>query len=239
MTILIADDEISITSLLGDYFSPKYDVLIAKDGSQAYDIFKSHIDEINLCIFDYMMPAINGIELCKMVKSIKRLPVIIFTAKTEDEIQLLAFDNSADEYISKPFSIKVLNARLERLISLYYTEPLNTDNTLVYGNIVIHPNSYTAIINNKQLHLSPREFKLLVFLVQHSNKVVSINDIIKYLYGSEIASDAKNIIQIINTLRKKILFYGGDVCIKNIYGVGYKLDINTEPPVEKSMVVEC
>ena len=100
MTILIADDEISITSLLGDYFSPKYDVLIAKDGSQAYDIFKSHIDEINLCIFDYMMPAINGIELCKMVKSIKRLPVIIFTAKTEDEIQLLAFDNSADEYIS-------------------------------------------------------------------------------------------------------------------------------------------
>ena len=209
--LLIADDETNMTKLLNDYFSRENcTVLIANDGMSALQLFKDNADDIDICVFDYMMPGINGIELCKMVKSIRAVPVAIFTAKTEEEVQLLAFDNLADEYISKPFSLKVLQARLERLINIYkiqedhYAE--NNPDIVMYGDLKINIASHSAKILSQELQLSPLEFELLHILAKNANKVMSFSDIITCLYGDPNAADAKTVNQYIIKLREKINF---------------------------------
>lgn len=219
--ILVVDDEARMRKLVRDFLVKSgYDVLEAEDGSRALDIFYEQKD-IALMILDVMMPKMDGWEVCREIRQYSQLPIIMLTAKSDERDELQGFQLGVDEYISKPFSPKILVARVEAI--LRRTGGLGTGETVEAGGIVIDKAAHNVTIDGKAIDLSYKEFELLTYFVENRGIALSREKILNNVWNYDYFGDARTIDTHVKKLRSKI-GEKGDM-IKTIWGVGYKLEV--------------
>ncbi len=218
--VLVVDDESRMRKLVNDFLSKSnYYVIEAADGEEAIDVFYDNKD-ISLIILDVMMPKMDGWEVCKQIRKDSNVPIIMLTAKSEEKDELQGFDCGADEYISKPFSPKILTARVDALIRRAY----NFDNTdcIDVGGIIIDKAAHIVKIDGKEIELSFKEFELLTYFVENKGLALSREKILNNVWNYDYFGDARTIDTHVKKLRKK-MGEKGDY-IKTIWGMGYKFE---------------
>ena len=220
--ILVVDDETRIRKLVGDFLKKSgYQVIEASDGSMALDIYYEQQD-IALIILDVMMPKMDGWQVCKELRSYSKVPIIMLTAKSEERDELMGFELGVDEYITKPFSPKILVARVEAI--LRRTSQSGTSEVLELGGIVVDQSAHSVVIDGKPIELSYKEFELLVFFMENQGIALSREKILNSVWNYDYYGDARTIDTHVKKLRSK-MGEKGDY-IKTIWGLGYKLSID-------------
>ena len=223
--ILIAEDESRMRKLIKDFLvRDGYYVVEAGDGAEALSIFKESSD-ISLVILDVMMPNLNGIDVCQESRTISSVPIIMLTAKDSESDELDSFDSGADEFISKPFSPKILMARIAALLRRSYGEEESVTTTNA-GGIIINLEAHTVTIEGKPVDLSYKEFELLSFFIENEGIALSREKILNNVWNYDYYGDARTIDTHVKKLRQKLGEKGS--YIKTIWGIGYKF----EPAVE-------
>ncbi len=219
--VLIADDESRMRKLVNDFLSRNnYDVIEAFDGQDAIEKFYNDKD-ISLIILDVMMPRMDGWQALQEIRKDSNIPVIMLTAKSEEKDELDSFDLGADEYISKPFSPKVLTARVDALLRRSYN--IDSNEIVDVGGIIINNSAHTVSIDNEEIELSFKEFELLNYFVENKGIALSREKILNNVWNYDYFGDARTIDTHVKKLRKK-LGSKGDY-IKTIWGMGYKFEI--------------
>ena len=219
--ILVADDESRMRKLVKDFLVREgYEVLEAADGNEALDKFYED-NEISLLILDVMMPKIDGLEVCREIRSQSKVPIIMLTAKSEERDELQGFDSGADEYISKPFSPKILVARVNAL--LRRSNKLEAEEKLEAGGIVLDKTSHTVTIDGQAIELSFKEFELLAYFMENRSVALSREKILNNVWNYDYFGDARTIDTHVKKLRSKIGEKGD--YIKTIWGMGYKFEV--------------
>ena len=214
MNILIVEDDTAIREGVAEFLKEnEYEVLCAEDGEKALEILKSK--EIHLALLDIMLPKKNGIEVLKELRTFSELPVIMLTAVTDEETQVQTFDNFADDYICKPFSLILLLKRIEALLRARY----KTENTWKYKDAVVDFSGYRATYLGKDAAVTPKEIKLLAVLLENAGQVVSRDQILDRIWGEEESPFDRVVDVYVKNLRKKLQLD----CIITVKGVGYKL----------------
>ncbi len=219
--ILVVDDEMRMRKLVRDFLVRRdYDVLEAADGEEALDIFYAQ-KNIALMILDVMMPKMNGWEVVREIRQSSRLPIIMLTAKSEEQDELLGFDLGVDEYISKPFSPKILVARVEAILrrANKIGEAAQIHSV---GNIVIDKTSHTVTIDGEKIDLSYKEFELLDYFMENEGIALSRDKILDGVWNYDYFGDARTIDTHVKKLRAKMGKAGE--CIKTVWGVGYRFE---------------
>ena len=227
-TILIAEDDVDIINILKLYLeSSGYRVLTAPNGEEAYRLIKS--EPVDLAIFDVMMPKLDGFTLTKYVRQIKNIPILILTAKVEDNDKILGLNIGADNYLTKPFNpleiVARVGAHLRRSYALNNGAPETRPSALAPGESALDMDQYTLPKNGEEISLTPIEFKLLCFLMKSPGRVYTKSQLCEAVNG-EYYENYENAIAVhISHLRDKIEDDPKNACyIKNIRGVGYKIE---------------
>lgn len=219
--ILVVDDESRMRKLVKDFLVKKGFVVIeAADGEQALDIFYEHKD-ISLIILDVMMPRVDGFEVLKEIRMYSQIPVIMLTAKGEEHDELIGFESGADEYISKPFSPRILVARVEAL--LRRSNVLVEEDKIEAGGIILDKASHTVTIDGKLIELSFKEFELLTYFMENQSLALSREKILNHVWNYDYFGDARTIDTHVKKLRGKMGDKGD--YIKTIWGMGYKFEV--------------
>ena len=222
LKIMIVDDESRMRKLVKDFLKKKdFEVVEAADGEEALDIFFKD-KSISLIICDVMMPKINGFDVVKEIRQYSQVPIIMLTAKGEESDELNGFDLGVDEYISKPFSPKILVARVEAI--LRRTGQGNTEDTLSAGGIVIDKAAHIATVDGKTMDLSFKEFELLNYFVMNQGVALSREKILNNVWNYDYFGDARTIDTHVKKLRSKLGEKGE--YIKTIWGMGYKFEVD-------------
>lgn len=222
--ILVVDDEARMRKLVKDFLSKSgYEVLEAEDGSQALDIFFEQND-IALIILDVMMPKMDGWQTCREIRQYSKVPIIMLTAKSDERDELQGFQLGVDEYISKPFSPKILVARVEAI--LRRTNQLAEEEKLEAGGIVLDKAAHSVTIDDRPIDLSYKEFELLAYFLENKGIALSREKILNNVWNYDYFGDARTIDTHVKKLRSK-MGEKGDL-IKTIWGMGYKLSVDDE-----------
>ena len=220
LKILVVDDEARMRKLVRDFLVRNgYEVVEAEDGSQALNIFFEQKD-IALVILDVMMPKMDGFTVCKEIREYSQVPVIMLTAKGEERDELQGFQLGVDEYISKPFSPKILVARVEAI--LRRVRHLDTEDNLEAGGIVIDKTAHSVTIDGISIELSYKEFELLSYFLENKGIALSREKILNNVWDYDYFGDARTIDTHVKKLRSK-MGPKGDL-IKTIWGMGYKFE---------------
>ena len=220
--ILVVDDEIRIRKLVKDFLVKKeYHVLEAGDGEEALKCFGDHKD-ISLIILDIMMPKLDGYEVLREIRKYSKVPVIMLTAKSEEQDELKGFEYGVDEYISKPFSPKILMARVDAIIRR--TMKSEDEGILNVGEISVNKPAHSVQVSGKNVELSFKEFELLVYFIENSGIALSREQILNSVWNYDYFGDARTIDTHVKKLRAK-LGESADY-IKTIWGLGYKFEVN-------------
>ena len=223
LKILVVDDESRMRKLVKDFLvKNNYDVMEAEDGSAALDIFFEHKD-IALVILDVMMPKVDGWEVCREIRSDSKVPIIMLTAKTDERDELQGFQLGVDEYISKPFSPKILVARVEAI--LRRTGQVSADDILEAGGIQLNKAAHIILIDGRQIDLSYKEFELLTYFMENKGLALSREKILNSVWNYDYFGDARTIDTHVKKLRNKMGEKGN--LIKTIWGMGYKFDVSS------------
>lgn len=224
-TILIVEDEMRMRKLLKDYLKREgFKVLEAEDGDEGLHVFKTN--KVHLLILDVMMPKLDGFEVCKEVRNCSDVPIIMLTAKSEDEDKLIGFDLGADDYVTKPFSPKVLVARVKTLIKRVDGTLGNTSNTIILNGLTVNFTSKEVLIDDSQVILSPKEFDLLEFLIKNKGIVLSRDTLLDNVWGFDYFGDLRTVDTHIKRLREK-LQNKADFII-TVRGSGYKFEVKND-----------
>ena len=219
LKILVADDESRMRKLVKDFLlKSNFEVLEAEDGCQALDLFYATKD-IALIILDVMMPKMDGFEVCREIRQTSQVPIIMLTAKGDERDELQGFQLGVDEYITKPFSPKILVARVEAV--LRRTNQSEETELLEYGGIVVDKTAHSVTIDGKPVDLSFKEFELLTYFMENKGIALSREKILNHVWNYDYFGDARTIDTHVKKLRSK-LGDKGDL-IKTIWGVGYKM----------------
>ena len=223
--ILVVDDESRMRKLVHDFLAREgYEVLEAGDGEEALDIFYQQKD-IALLVLDIMMPRINGFEVCREIRQTSKVPIIMLTAKGDERDELNGFDIGADEYISKPFSPKILVARVNAL--LRRANKLGEEAVISEaGGIVMDKTAHTVAIDGKAIELSVKEFELLDYFMSNQGIALTRERILDSVWSYDYFGDARTIDTHVKKLRSK-LGECGDY-IKTIWGMGYKFEVSED-----------
>jgi len=222
LNVLVVDDESRMRMLVKDFLSKKnYNVVEAADGEEAIDVFFTRND-INLIILDVMMPKMDGWEVCKEIRKFSKVPIIMLTAKGEEQDELLGFELGVDEYISKPFSPKILVARVDAI--LRRTNNLTGSETLEAGVITVDKAAHTVVIDGKSVELSFKEFELLTYFLENAGIALSRENILNNVWNYDYYGDARTIDTHVKKLRSKM--GSASDYIKTIWGMGYKFEVN-------------
>ena len=222
--ILVVDDEVRMRKLVRDFLVKKdYIVLEASNGEEAVDVFVEN-KEIALIILDVMMPKMDGWQACKEIRALSDVPIIMLTAKSDEQDELLGFELGVDEYISKPFSPKILTARVEAI--LRRTSGTLSEETLTAGDIDMDISAHTVKVKGKAIELSYKEFELLNYFVVNQGVALSREKILNNVWNYDYFGDARTIDTHVKKLRSK-LGECGDY-IKTIWGMGYKFSVEEE-----------
>lgn len=219
--ILVVDDESRMRKLVKDFLvKSNYEVVEAEDGEQALDIFFEQND-IDLIILDVMMPKMDGWQVCREIRAYSKVPIIMLTAKTDERDELQGFELGVDEYISKPFSPKILVARVEAI--LRRTSQVSADDILEAGGIRIDKAAHSVTVDGKPIDLSYKEFELLTYFMENKGIALSREKILNSVWNYDYFGDARTIDTHVKKLRSKIGEKGN--LIKTIWGMGYKFEI--------------
>ena len=220
LKILVVDDESRMRKLVRDFLEKQnFAVLEAGDGSEALDIFFDNQD-IALIILDVMMPKMDGWQVCREVRGYSEVPIIMLTARSDERDELQGFELGVDEYISKPFSPKILVARDEAI--LRRTNQVTDDETIEYGGITIDKAAHVVSIDGNPIDLSYKEFELLTYFMENKGIALSREKILNSVWNYDYFGDARTIDTHVKKLRSK-LGDKGDL-IKTVWGMGYKLE---------------
>lgn len=221
LKILVVDDEARMRKLVKDFLTREnYIVKEAADGEEAIDIFFEDND-IDLVILDVMMPKMDGWEVCKEIRQFSKVPIIMLTAKGEESDELLGFDLGVDEYISKPFSPKILVARVNAI--LRRTNNLDENETLSAGDIEVNQAAHTVTVKGEPIELSFKEFELLEYFIKNKGIALSRENILNNVWNYDYFGDARTIDTHVKKLRAKLGDCGD--YIQTIWGMGYKFEI--------------
>lgn len=221
LKILVVDDESRMRKLVRDFLSVKgYEVLEAEDGAKAMDLFFA-VDDIDLVILDVMMPKMDGWQVCREIRNYSKIPIIMLTARTDERDELQGFQLGVDEYISKPFSPKILVARVEAI--LRRTGPGETEERLEAEGIVINKTAHDVTIDGTHIELSFKEFQLLSYFMENKGIALSREKILNSVWNYDYFGDARTIDTHVKKLRNKMGEKGE--LIKTIWGMGYKFDV--------------
>ena len=219
--ILVVDDESRMRKLVRDFLEKKgFVVMEAGDGEEAMDIFYEEKD-IALILLDVMMPKMDGWEVCREIRKNSKVPIIMLTARGDERDELLGFDLGVDEYISKPFSPKILVARVEAILRRTGQDTVN--DVLSAGGIVIDKAAHMATVDGAPMELSFKEFELLSYFVENKGIALSREKILNNVWNYDYFGDARTIDTHVKKLRKKMGEKGD--CIKTIWGMGYKFEV--------------
>lgn len=220
-TILIADDETRMRKLIKDFLvKSDYKTLEAGDGEEAIDVFEENKDKINLILLDVMMPKLDGWSVLRKIRSESKVPVIMLTARGEEQDELFGFELGVDEYISKPFSPKILVARIEAILKRINGEK---EKVRDYDGIVIDDQGRTVTVDGKPVDLSLREYELLKYLLDNEKIALSRDKILNNVWNYDYYGDSRTIDSHIKKIRHKLGKKGK--YIETIRGVGYKFEI--------------
>ena len=219
--VLMVDDESRMRKPVSDFLTRKgYIVIEAGDGEEALDRFYADKD-ISLVILDVMMPKMNGWDVCREIRKNSKVPIIMLTAKSDESSELNGFECGADEYIAKPFSPKILTARVDALIRRSYS--IDSSEVTDVGGIIIDKAAHIVKIDGQEIDLSFKEFELLTYFVDNKGLALSREKILNNVWNYDYFGDARTIDTHVKKLRKK-LGDKGDY-IKTIWGMGYKFEI--------------
>lgn len=222
LKILVVDDESRMRKLVRDFLVKKnYDVLEAGNGSEALDVFFAHQD-IALIILDVMMPKMDGWQVCREIRAYSKVPIIMLTAKSDEKDELLGFELGVDEYISKPFSPKILVARVEAILRRTGQEQAE-DAVLEASGIVLDKNAHQVTVDGNTVELSYKEFELLAYFMENRGIALSREKILNNVWNYDYFGDARTIDTHVKKLRSK-MGEKGDL-IKTIWGMGYKFEL--------------
>ena len=222
LKILVVDDESRMRKLVKDFLTKKnFQVLEAGNGEEAMDIFYEEKD-IALIILDVMMPKMDGWEVCREIRKNSKVPIIMLTARSDERDDLLGFDLGVDEYISKPFSPKILVARVEAI--LRRTGQNNPEDVISAGGIVIDKAAHLATVDGKPMELSFKEFELLTYFLENQGIALSREKILNSVWNYDYFGDARTIDTHVKKLRSKMGDKGE--YIKTVWGMGYKFEVD-------------
>ncbi|MDE6882281.1 MAG: response regulator transcription factor [Lachnospiraceae bacterium] len=222
LKILVVDDESRMRKLVRDFLTKSnYEVIEAEDGARAVDIFFEQND-IALIILDVMMPNMDGWQVCREIREYSKVPIIMLTAKSEEQDELQGFGLGVDEYISKPFSPKILVARVEAI--LRRTSQANADEVMEAGGILINKAAHSVSVEGKPIDLSYKEFELLTYFVENKGIALSREKILNSVWNYDYFGDARTIDTHVKKLRSKMGEKGE--LIRTIWGMGYKFEVN-------------
>ena len=222
LKILVVDDESRMRKLVKDFLTKKnFQVLEAGNGEDAMDIFYEEKD-IALIILDVMMPKMDGWEVCREIRKNSKVPIIMLTARSDERDELLGFDLGVDEYISKPFSPKILVARVEAI--LRRTGQNNPEDVISAGGIVIDKAAHLATVDGKPMELSFKEFELLTYFLENQGIALSREKILNSVWNYDYFGDARTIDTHVKKLRSKMGDKGE--YIKTVWGMGYKFEVD-------------
>ena len=218
--ILVVDDESRMRKLIKDFLVAKgFSILEAEDGEKALEVFENNKNKISLILLDVMMPKLDGWSVLRQIRQESKVPIIMLTARGEEQDELFGFELGVDEYISKPFSPKILVARVEAIL-----KRTNQDEKEIkdYAGIEIDKEGRTVKVDGKQVELSLREYELLVYLVENENIALSRDKILNNVWNYDYYGDSRTIDSHIKKIRHKLGKKGK--YIKTIRGVGYKFE---------------
>lgn len=219
--VLVVDDESRMRKLVRDFLTVKgFQVTEAEDGEQAVEIFFAQKD-IELIILDVMMPKMDGWEVCRTIRQYSQVPIIMLTARAEERDELQGFKLGVDEYISKPFSPKILVARVEAILRRSRSA---AENATEAGGIRIDKAAHQVTIDGKTVDLSYKEFELLTYFVENQGLALSREKILNHVWNYDYFGDARTIDTHVKKLRSKMGAKGD--YIKTIWGMGYKFEVN-------------
>lgn len=222
LKILVVDDESRMRKPVKDFLTKKnFQVLEAGNGEEAMDIFYEEKD-IALIILDVMMPKMDGWEVCREIRKNSKVPIIMLTARSDERDELLGFDLGVDEYISKPFSPKILVARVEAI--LRRTGQNNPEDVISAGGIVIDKAAHLATVDGKPMELSFKEFELLTYFLENQGIALSREKILNSVWNYDYFGDARTIDTHVKKLRSKMGDKGE--YIKTVWGMGYKFEVD-------------
>lgn len=222
-TILIIEDEIRIRFLLKDYLlSEGFCVIEACDGEEGLKVFKNN--NVDLILLDIMMPKIDGLTVLENIRTVSDIPIILLTAKSQEEDKLYGYDIGADDYVTKPFSPKILVAKVKALLKRTADLCENQSSTKNYNGLTINKLSHEIKVNNVQLALSPKEYELLVYLSDNIGIALTRDTILDNVWGIDYYGDLRTVDTNIKRLREKL----GEKAnyIITVRGSGYKFDVN-------------
>ena len=219
--ILIVDDEQRMRSLIKDFLKQKnYSSLEAADGEEALQVFEENKNKIKLILLDVMMPKLDGWSVLRQIRQTSNVPIIMLTARGEEQDELFGFELGVDEYIPKPFSPKILVARVEAILKRASKYEKETKN---YGGIEIDKEGRTVSVDGKPIDLSLREYELLVYLVDNQSIALSRDKILNNVWNYDYYGDSRTIDSHIKKIRHKLGKKGK--YIETIRGIGYKFEI--------------
>lgn len=221
MKILVVDDESRMRKLVRDFLEREgFQVLEAGDGMEAMDIFYENKD-IALIILDVMMPKMDGWQVCREIRQSSRVPVIMLTARGEERDELQGFSLGVDEYISKPFSPKILVARVAAI--LRRTQDTAAEEILEAGGIELDKTAHIVKLDGREIELSYKEFELLAYFMENKGVALSREKILNHVWNYDYFGDARTIDTHVKKLRSKLGDKGN--YIKTVWGMGYKFEV--------------
>ena len=221
VTVLIVDDESRMRKLIKDFLmQKKYEILEAGDGEEALKVFEENQNKISVILLDVMMPKLDGWSVLRQIRQTSKVPIIMLTARGEEQDELFGFELGVDEYISKPFSPKILVARVEALLKRTKPEEKEIED---YGEITINSKGRTVTVDGKQVEMSLREYELLKYLVDNKGIALSRDKILNNVWNYDYYGDSRTIDSHIKKIRHKLGKKGK--YIQTIRGIGYKFEI--------------
>ena len=224
--VLVVDDDEKICELIRLYLDKEgYDVVVAGDGISAVEVFKEFLPDI--VILDIMLPGIDGWQVCKEIRQINNVPIIMLSAKGETFDKVFGLELGADDYIVKPFKPKELIARVKAVLRRSGKVEKDAIEEVVYPNLILNKTTYTVKVDGKEVQMPPKELELLFILVSNPKKVYTREQLLEYIWGYNLPLDSRTVDVHIKRLREKIDDGSPNHpwSIKTVWGIGYKFDI--------------
>jgi len=217
--ILIVEDESRMRRLISDYLKREgYVIIEAENGKKALEIFNS--DKIDLIILDIMLPEYDGWTVCREIRKSSNVPIIILTARSEESDELFGFDLGADEYITKPFSPKILVARVRALLKRSYKR---VSSKMSFNGLEVDIAAHKVFVEGKEIEMTPKEYELLVYMIENEGTALSREQILNNVWGYDYFGDLRTVDTHVKRLRIKLK--GKSKYIQTVRGVGYRFEV--------------
>jgi len=221
--VLVIDDDVNICELIRLYMEKEgFEVVTVYNGSKALEVFRNEAP--NIVILDIMLPGADGWQVCREIRKISNIPVIMLSAKGETFDKVLGLELGADDYLVKPFEPKELVARVKAVLRRYEHKDSDVQE-IVYPNLIINKTNYTLKVNGKEMEFPPKELELLYFLASNPNKVFTREQLIEQVWGYDFYGDSRTVDVHIKRLREKLDSEGQNWQLKTVCGVGYKFEV--------------